>query len=365
MTSAPNGIDPNAPLLARFAIELIDRVLPFVVTPEWRSWVLERRLAGERSSDIVSAIAHKAQVPAVLAQRALALHYREFPDELLSRLGASRVPHASSLALMVRLRRELESQGDAFAIERIPTPPAEVFYGHYYQPNRPVVLADFAAQWPALDAWRFESLRETLGHHEVSITRGRAADPKCDLHVAKLTTHTSLAVYLTELIELGDTRTNDLYMIANNRNTENPGRLADLLESIVVPDGYFSPKKFRGSTSWWIGPAGTLTPMHHDTSNIVFTQVVGRKSITLVSAMHTELLDHARDGFYSDLRPDLLEEAGIPHYVVELEPGEALFIPVGWWHEVEALEPSVNLSFLNFAQPNHFEWYRPVRARSR
>jgi hypothetical protein len=35
-------------------------------------------------------------------------------------------------------------------------------------------------------------------------------------------------------------------------------------------------------------------------------------------------------------------------YEVVLEPGEFLFIPVGWWHWVRSLAVSINLSFHNF-----------------
>src|SRR4029434_9804516 len=44
-----------------------------------------------------------------------------------------------------------------------------------------------------------------------------------------------------------------------------------------------------------------------------------------------------------------------------LEAGEALFIPVGWWHHVEALEVSISVSLNNFDAPNVYRWQHPPR----
>ena len=44
--------------------------------------------------------------------------------------------------------------------------------------------------------------------------------------------------------------------------------------------------------------------------------------------------------------------AGARAYEVVLEPGEAIFMPFAWWHQVRALDFSVTITYTNFRWPN-------------
>jgi ribosomal protein L16 Arg81 hydroxylase len=60
---------------------------------------------------------------------------------------------------------------------------------------------------------------------------------------------------------------------------------------------------------------------------------------------------------FSALRPADLDSANPdipPHIECLIGPGEALFLPVGWWHQVEALDVSISMSFTNFPDGNDF-----------
>ena len=59
----------------------------------------------------------------------------------------------------------------------------------------------------------------------------------------------------------------------------------------------------------------------------------------------------------------VLDDDEIPSFEVVLQPGESLFIPAGWWHDVLALDVSVSLAINAFARPNAFGWYTPGGVR--
>jgi ribosomal protein L16 Arg81 hydroxylase len=44
---------------------------------------------------------------------------------------------------------------------------------------------------------------------------------------------------------------------------------------------------------------------------------------------------------------------------VIVEPGETVFLPLGWWHQVTSLDVSISFSFTNLAMPNQFAYVNP------
>jgi ribosomal protein L16 Arg81 hydroxylase len=101
----------------------------------------------------------------------------------------------------------------------------------------------------------------------------------------------------------------------------------------------------------WIGPAGTVTSLHHDLTNNFIAQVVGRKRLKILPAAEVGKLYNSRHVF-SDI-PDVEAPnldlvryprlAGARAYEVVLEPGEIIFMPLAWWHQVKSLDFSVTV----------------------
>jgi len=153
-----------------------------------------------------------------------------------------------------------------------------------------------------------------------------------------------------------EAESNDFYMTANN-HAHNRRALAELWDDVGDIPGYLVPVPgFDGFL--WIGPKGTITPWHHDLTNNLLLQIAGTKRVRLVSSNDTPLMRNSRHCF-SDWKTDDLPPGpaapGRPQVLeCDIGPGEMLFLPVGWWHHVEACDITIGMSFTNFAADNDF-----------
>lgn len=332
-----------------------------VLAPEWVDWLVENYVEGVASAELVATL-EGAGVPAGLANSAV----QEVSDNTLLQAFRRKVMARDQLQALVTLKRDLARAAPRGTVERRAGVSTEDFFQNYYAANRAVILTDVAHDWPALERWsRPEYFAEKFGDTPLTVCKGRTGDEHCDRNYTKYLQQTTMREYATWVAAAGVT--NDGYLISNNRLLENEN-FDSLLDDIVPPEKYVDPARFRTYMSFWFGPAGTLTPLHHDGNNILFCQVAGRKEFFLVSPFETELLA-AAEGYYAHRRVPLDMEGEGPRPPDEqfpwraervvLKAGEALFLPVGWWHQVRALDLSVSISFLNFRADNQFHWYAP------
>ncbi len=335
----------------------IHNLLRPAIAHPWRVWLAENLLRGVPPTTLTATlVAHG--VPPALAARGLRDAARE-PALLAAR---RHLVTREREALAARLRRSLAALHPA-PIERRSTPPADEFLARYYATNTPVIFTDLVPRWPAFTRWSPAHFRDHYGAVELEIQAGRASDPAPDLHFLHHRRPATMAQYVDLVLAAGET--NDLYLIANNRNLARPG-LRPLLADLELPPGYFDPNRDRQARSGalWFGPAGTVTNLHHDTASILFAQVVGRKRFRLYPPDDPTLLAHA-NGVYNRLDPEQSppELASVPTHDITLAPGEALFLPVGWWHHVRALDLSISVAFNHFRWKTDFEWYKPGAIR--
>ncbi|MBL8602650.1 MAG: cupin-like domain-containing protein [Myxococcales bacterium] len=316
--------------------------------PAWRQWVDDNLTQGASPAEVVAGLVDEGfsareALDTVEAVAAAA-------SERMARIGRK----LERLAALHRAQRRAAGHG----IERVAGLSPEAFFARYYATLTPVVITDLVPRWAAFGRWSLDSLRARFGQVEIAVARGREADVDYDLHTARLSTLMPLGAYCDLIESRGPT--NDHYAVAQHHNSDREG-LAPLFDEVSMPDGWLDPARRRGATALWIGPAATVTPLHHDTCNILFCSVLGQKRFTLAAPHETVLFAHQR-GCYSRLDPERRDDprvAAVDWLTVDLDAGEALYLPTGWWHHVRALSVSINLAFTNFARANAFDWYRP------
>jgi hypothetical protein len=108
------------------------------------------------------------------------------------------------------------------------------------------------------------------------------------------------------------------------------------------------------SAGFLIGPAGSIAKLHFDYlyTHAYLAQIVGKKKCVLFSPDDSEYLyDGAVDPHQPDFEKHPLFRRATA-FECNLEPGELLFIPSGWWHHVISLEKSITVSYNFFNRVN-------------
>jgi hypothetical protein len=234
-------------------------------------------------------------------------------------------------------------------VEQRPSP--RRFFDTYYFANRPVVVKGWMDGWPALDRWTPNHFADAYGDCVIEVTAGRDGDARYEEHVDDHRREMTMGEFVARITS---GPTNDVYLVAKNRLLQRP-EFAPLAHDFRHPPP-LDAASAQESPRLWFGGGGSVTPLHHDASNILFGQVLGRKLVRLVPAYEHENLynDYAcfspvdLDDVDLDVFPRM---RGVVVLEVVLGPGDFLLLPIGWWHWVRALEVSISLSFQNFAVP--------------
>ena len=226
------------------------------------------------------------------------------------------------------------------------------FLDRFYAPGRPVIMRGVVADWPALARWTPDYLKRRVGAGEIEYQGGREGSP--DFELFKDDHKRTMAFdHFIDLIT-GTTSGNDAYITAYN-SAKNRDALAPLDADLGQIDAILTGKPGM----MWIGPAGTFTPLHFDLTNNLLAQIVGTKHLVLLPPSETAKLANNRHVF-SDVHdvtdPECLERYPLAEtarqFEVTLNPGDLLYIPVGWWHQVVAEDFSVMLTYTDFRWPN-------------
>ncbi|CAI9290157.1 unnamed protein product [Lactuca saligna] len=223
----------------------------------------------------------------------------------------------------------------------------EGFMRDYFLPGSPVLLTDSMTHWPAITKWNdLNYLKKVAGYRTVPVEVGK--NYLCNDWKQEMLT-------FSEFLErIQSNSCDDAH--APTYLAQHPlfDQIQELRNDIVTPDYCFAGGTEMKSVNAWFGPAGTVTPLHHDPHHNILAQVVGKKYVRLYPASFSEeLYPHTESMHKNSSQVDLdnIDVSEFPKIqdleFVDciLEEGEMLYIPPKWWHYVRSLTTSLSVSF--------------------
>lgn len=328
----------------------------------WKHWVAENKLLGIPDQTIVDTM--KSSGISEQAAREEIKNTLASPYYQAATIYAGLLRKRDSLAMIERGLQRLDPSYRT--IERKPAMPRAEFLAHHYSKGRPVILNGLMTGWKAMERWTPEYLKQTCGTTMITIATQREAN----LSEAELAKHRKtirFADHVDRVENAGET--SDFYMPARGELLKDPQQHPEI--HALFDDMEFFPEYLDPTVQTchlWYGPKGAYTPLHHELMNMLVAQVQGHQKIRLIPATEMDLVYNDQDG-HSPIDVANPDYAKYPKFrdatviEVDLFPGEVLFIPVGWWHDVQALTKSITVSFTNFVFPNEFAWATLKRER--
>jgi hypothetical protein len=225
----------------------------------------------------------------------------------------------------------------------------EAFRTNYYQPQIPVVIKNFAKQWPAYTKWTWNYFKSIVGNEKVGIYNNIKSDAYTPIN--KADDYTTFGEYI-DMIQKGPAAWR---IFLFNIFSHAP----QLTQDFTWPDEYM--KGFvKRVPMLFTGGQGSITHMHFDIdlSHILHTQFMGRKKVLLFpfTEQHKiyrkpfEVLSLADFSNYYDNEKSKLDTKKFPAldvangYEITLEHGDTLFMPGGYWHHMEYLDSGFAMS---------------------
>lgn len=280
----------------------------------------------------------------------------------LSKLDQKLQKAYSILQILQRLKEQTPDYG---IIKKIDPPTMDEFVKDYWTACYPVVIKGLTADWPARTKWSLEWIRHNFGDEMIEIQEGRDNDPEFELNSLSLKKKCTLGDFIQRIFDCESS--NDFYMTANNHSLEHT-RLGEMMNDIGTLPEYINGALTTGYWHLWMGPKGTRTPLHHDENALLHTQLAGRKKWYFIPPYELPNVYNTR-GVFSEVDIFNIDYTKFPEMQsvkileVVVEPGETMFLPVGWWHAVESLDRSISTSFINFNLPNNWIFKNPQDTR--
>jgi hypothetical protein len=256
-------------------------------------------------------------------------------------------------------------------VERIERPNRDTFYKDYVLPNKPVIISGAINEWKAISLWSVDYFKSTAGNTniQVEVSPNRIFPPVHEQSMKQSGSYTDTEKSMT-FGQYIDRITSESLVAEGYYFAQQPLDVLfpQLMNDIKSPD-YFKEKSLL--TYIWFAGAGYITPLHYDLVHNLFAQVTGRKRFILFAPEQTKLLypfpKFSPIAHFSRVNLDDPDLVKFPRFQnarpleCTVEPGDILFIPVFWWHQVYSINLCVSISF--WSHPGWTKNLKPAAMR--
>ena len=217
-------------------------------------------------------------------------------------------------------------------VERIETVNKEDFTALYKKTKKPVVITQLTEGWPAREKWNIDYLKKVAGNKIVPLYDSKPSTDTKHQHAPAA--QMELKSYL-DLLKQGE---KDLRMFFYNILAEVP----QLTKDFSYPD--IGLTLFKKLPVLFLGGKGAKVQMHFDIdmADILLFHFGGKKRIMLFSPEQTKYIYRVPFSFSSLNKIDYENPdyetypalKNIQGEVAELNHGDVIYIPSGYWHYI-------------------------------
>ena len=221
------------------------------------------------------------------------------------------------------------------------------FYENYFLLASPVIITGATEHWPARK-WTIPNLMERVGENQVWI-RGKTNQEDYKVGKSYTIRKDTFGNYCQELLDNAP-RARSSYLAVASMTQAFP----QLMDDAPLPEYLTANGKIHLGPYMWVAMKGHYEFCHFDPDDNFLIMIQGRKQVRLFGHDITSLYPNPLGSHGKTIQsrvncetPDfnqfpLFRNAICEHCV--LHPGEMLFIPAFYWHQVSALDNGISLN---------------------
>lgn len=222
-----------------------------------------------------------------------------------------------------------------------------------YKLKQPVVIRNGSADWPAMHKWQQDYLNDQLGERTVHVQLNK--NGYYHYGNRKYIGRADMSYKETSDIIFSETEeSRGVYIVALPIESYVP----ELKKDIKIPKWLRKPKQISRN-NFWLGGGEVTSALHWDPFENLTTQVKGSKKFTFYAPSDTPNLyrhESMRKSTFSSVDPENPDLEKFPKFAnatkfeITVHPGDILYIPPQWWHQVTSLDTAISVNFFYWSK---------------